>query len=307
MVTGRLSSTDPNIQNIPRPGNDKFMLRHAFVADPGYILIVADYEQLEMRVMAHCSQDKNMLSAIRDGVDLHCYTVSRMFGVDYEEVISAKRADEPTVEQKKLKELRQAAKAIGFGLIYGIGARKLGHNLTKDFGRLVTQQEAKNLMEKYFQVFEGTRFYIKNTKKECKESSLVVKDSTIPNSGAGVPFVNTITGRFRRLPQINARNKFDSSQAERQSVNSIIQGTAADIAKFAMLKVNNDDLLKSLGIELLLQVHDELIFQCPDDPSIIERGKGRIKELMEHPFDGFELDVPIPTTCDYAYSWGDAK
>lgn len=306
VVTGRLSSRSPNLQNIPRTSGDKFGIRYAFVADPGYVLIVSDYEQLEMRLMAHCSQDEKMIEAINNGVDLHCYTVEKMFNIPYEEVLAAKKADDPTPEQKELKNYRQVAKSIGFGLIYGIGPMKLSHDLSETLGREVTINEAKRLIEQYFSVFEGARKYIFGTRENCKKSRLKVLDPSIENSGEGVPYVQTLTGRFRRLPQINSRQKKYASQAERQAVNSIIQGSAADIAKFVMIATDNDELLQNLNVKLLLQVHDELIFQCPDDDEIIQTAKDRILELMNHPFEE-DLSVPLPSDCNHAYSWGEAK
>ena len=296
-VTGRLSSKEPNLQNLPRPGSDKYRIREAFVAPPGKILFVSDYEQLEMRIMAHFSEDPRMLEAIWDGLDLHCFTVSLMYGIDYEEVITAKKtkAEDRTDRQKQIVEYRQAAKAIGFGLIYGIGAKTLGINLSADLGRIVTLQEAQGMIRKYFGIFQGVEAFIKQTHRDCKK----------------VEFVRTILGRKRRLPMINSKGgdseKGIAAMAKRQAVNSIVQGSAADIAKAAMIRCEEDPELTTLGAMLLLQVHDELIFELPDIMEVRTQVEHRVTEIMETPFPGFELKVPIPTDGNFGYTWADAK
>lgn len=301
-VTGRLSSSDPNLQNIPRPGNDKYGIREAFVAPPGKILFVADYAQLEMRLMAHFSQDPKMIQAIKDGLDLHCYTVSLMYGVSYDEVFAAKKAKNPTDWQITLLGYRQAAKATGFGLIYGIGPKRLAAGLTKELGHIVTLQEGKQMIRGYFDIFQRAEQFIKETHEFCRTNE----------------FVQTLLGRKRRLPQINATGGSGdeddvnatgiAAQARRQAVNSIIQGTAADIAKSAMIRCETDHELNELGAQMLLQVHDELIFEIDDDPDIIALTKKRVTQIMEHPFgEDFELSVPLPVDGDVAYTWADAK
>lgn len=306
-VTGRLSSRDPNLQNLPRPNpeNDPCRIREAFVAPPGKVLIVKDYEQLEMRIMAHFSQDPKMINAINNGLDLHCYTVSLMYGVSYDEVIAAvikKKAKHKLNDREKLLiGYRQAAKATGFGLIYGIGPNKLAINLTEELGRTVTVDEAVGMIKNYFRVFEGVEAFIKRTHAACRESE----------------FVQTIIGRKRRLPEINAKGSKEedgdinangiAAMARRQSVNSIIQGTAADIAKAAMIRCEFDEELKILGVQMLLQIHDELIFEVDEDPDIIALVDKRITAIMEHPFPGYDLSVPLPTDGNVVYSWSDAK
>lgn len=301
-VTGRLSSSEPNLQNIPRPGNDKYGIREAFVAAPGKILLVMDYAQLEMRLMAHFSQDPKMIQAIRDGLDLHCYTVSLMYGVSYDEVAAAKKASNPTEWQITLIGYRQGAKATGFGLIYGIGPNRLAAGLSKDLGRLVTVGEAKKMIRGYFDIFQGAEQFIKDTHTSCRANE----------------YVQTLLGRKRRLPGINASGGSGddadvnangiAAQARRQSVNSIIQGTAADIAKSAMMRCEYDAELRELGAEMLLQVHDELIFEIEDQPDIIALVKKRVQHIMENPFgEEFELSVPLPVDGDVAYTWADAK
>jgi DNA polymerase-1 len=299
-VTGRLASADPNIQNIPRSKTDKYKIRDAFVASPGKRLVVADYDQLEMKLMAHFSGDQRMCEAINTGRDLHCVTVSLMFAEDYDAVIAAKKAKSPTPEQEILVQKRQSAKAVGFGLIYGIGPQKLAGQLTDELKREVTKEEAALNIKKYFGAFPGVEDFIKATHRYCHQTE----------------FVQTILGRKRRLPQINAKGgggqtgddaKGIVAEARRQSVNSIIQGTASDVAKAAMLRAENDEVLRSYGAELLLQIHDELIFEVDDNPQVVEAVKNRVKELMEDPFNGYKLNVPLTTEAHSGYTWTEAK
>lgn len=314
-VTGRLSSTDPNLQNIPRTSEDVFKIREAFVAGFGMCLVVADYAQLEMRLMAHFSGDAKMIKAIHDGIDLHCLTVSEMHGIPYEEVIGAVKAEKAmkkaqskglpftplTERQEELLFMRQAAKATGFGIIYGIGGKRLAIGLTaaaaesaKARGlkesRIVTEEEGFQLIEKWFNVFPRVRSYI-------NETHVVMK-----TKGS----VQTVTGRYRRFGDIKGMSFKDKSQAERQGVNSIIQGSAADIAKVVMIIAENDPIMKSLGANLLLQIHDELIWECPDTDEIREKVKKRAQEIMESPFSA-PLAVPLPAECGHGHSWATAK
>jgi DNA polymerase-1 len=236
-----------------------------------------------------------MLQAIWDGLDLHCYTVALMYGYDYEEVIAAKKSKDRDDRQKQIVDLRQAAKAIGFGLIYGIGPKTLGINLSSDLGRVVTLQEAQGMIRKYFGIFQGVEAFIKGTHRDCKKRE----------------FVRTLMGRKRRLPMINSKGgdseKGIAAMAKRQAVNSIIQGSAADITNAAMIRCDEDQELAQLDAHLLLQVHDELIFELPDNPETKALVKNRVTEIMETPFPGFELKVPIPTDGNFGYTWADAK
>jgi DNA polymerase-1 len=300
-VTGRLSSSEPNLQNIPRPKTDKFKIRDAFMAAVGKRLVVADYDQLEMKLMAHFSGDPKMCDAINSGKDLHCVTVALMFGEIYEEVYAAKKAKDPTPEQDILLMKRQSAKAVGFGLIYGIGAMKLAAQLTEELKRPVLKEEAQNDINRYFGAFPGVKKFISQTHAYCHQTE----------------FVQTLLGRKRRLPQINARGGGNSddgdpkgivAEARRQSVNSIIQGTASDVAKGAMIRAEFDPVLRDLGAKLLLQIHDELIFEVDDHPEVVKAVKARVTELMEAPFgDGFKLNVPLTTEAHDGYTWTEAK
>ena len=319
-VTGRLSSGDPNLQNIPSRGDWGRKIREFFVAgqwgsaddfclpsvahvSPPKLkrsqqmsLIVADYEQLEMRIMAHMSGDKTMIDTIRSGKDLHSMTGALAVGADYDLIVAAKKADDPTKEQKALIELRAAMKAVGFGLLYGIGAKKLGMQLglpmVKKLSRsgryYETCPEAEELIEKYFNIYPEVYNFIEDTHFQC-ENDL---------------FVQTILGRYRRLPDILSKEKGLSLQAQRQSVNSRIQGSAADIVTEAMINCETSPLLRKLGVRMLMQIHDELVFEVPKIPEIEEQAKEEIRRCMENPFD---MEVPILISMDCAHSWGEAK
>ena len=296
--SGRLSSSDPNLQNIPRPDEDQFKIREAFRAAKGKRLIVADYAQLEMRLMAHFSRDAKMIQAIIDGVDLHCLTVSEMYGIPYDEVIGAVHAKDaakktgvkPTERQKELLMLRQAAKATGFGIIYGIGGPRLAAGLTKMGAKTYSEAEGWQLIEKWYGVFPGVRVFIESAKKQIKQ----------------IGYVQTISGRFRRAGDVANMSKRDASQTERTLINAIIQGSAADIAKASMLKAEADPELNYYGAQMLLQVHDELVFEVPDIPEVVEACKKRLKAIMEDPF-GQPLLVPLPAEVGDGYTWASAK
>jgi DNA polymerase I-like protein with 3'-5' exonuclease and polymerase domains len=318
-VTARLASGDPNLQNIPAKGHWGKVIRKFFVAgswgscddwvldgirarkpvfsrDQKMRLIVADYEQLEMRIMAHMSGDPTMIDTIRAGKDLHSMTGALAVGADYDLITAAKKAANPTPEQEALVALRGHMKAVGFGLLYGIGAKKLGLQLglkmvkkyAKNGFSYDTCPEAEDLIEKYFSIYPKVYQFIEDTHYLCAENL----------------FVETILGRRRRLPDILSRDKGLAKQAERQSVNSRIQGSAADIAIQAMINCETSEVLRSLGVRMLLQIHDELIFEVPDIPEIIESAKVEIRAQMENPF---VMDVPILISMDSAYSWGEAK
>lgn len=301
-VTGRLSSVDPNLQNIPRPSTDKFGIRTAFMPKEDHVLLVIDYEQLEMRLMAHYSEEPNMINVINKGWDIHAGTASLMFGHKYEDIIAAGKkkkiaAKDSSIKltrmEKQMCEDRQAAKAIGFGLNYGEGAKKLAKGLGK------SKDEAKELIQQYFMPYPAVREFIDSTHHYIKHHHMI----------------ETILGRPRRFPEMEYLGKLNywkmrgsekatRAQCERQSVNSVIQGSAADVAKMAMILCDTDSKMLSLGSELLLQVHDELIFEVPEE-SVKEVEALAIKH-MEHPF-GADLLVPLTVDSGYGYSWASAK
>jgi DNA polymerase I-like protein with 3'-5' exonuclease and polymerase domains len=319
-VTGRLASGDPNLQNIPAKGEWGRKIRKWFVAgtwgacdhwclpsvahvsppdlprDFPMRLIVADYEQLEMRIMAHLSGDPTMCNTIHAGKDLHSMTAALAVGASYDDIVAAKKADNPTPEQYKLIELRGGMKAVGFGLLYGIGPKKLGMqlglplvtNISRSGRAYESCPEAEVLIDKYFGIYPKVLEYIEDTHWRCKEDL----------------FVQTIQGRFRRLPDILSRERGLALQAERQSVNSEVQGSAADIVNKAMQKCENDPEMRALGVRMLLQIHDELVFEAPDDDDMVAQARARVRANMENPFP---MSVPILISMDDAYSWGDAK
>ena len=269
-------------------------------------LLVADYRQLEMRIMAHMSRDEGMIEAILDGLDLHCQTVvlASERGVpgipanlEYAEVKAAKSADKPTPEQAVLAAARGNLKSTGFGIIYGIGALKLGMQLGLPIVKKVHRNgksrdwcpQAQELIKSYLEdIYPGVGKFIEETKDRCHEELVV----------------HTIIGHPRRLPDIISRDRMLSSQAERQAPNARIQGSGADITNEAMLRCEEDEELRSLGVRLLLQVHDELVFEVPDDPQFIKPARKRIHTLMEDPFP---MRVPIEIDIEEGYNWGDAK
>lgn len=292
-VTGRLSSSEPNLQNIPRPEEDEFRIREAFIGGERKRLLVADYEQLEMRLMAHFSGDVKMIDAIQKGMDLHCYTTAEMEGIPYDDVLAAKKVkkkEDLTEAQKILLLKRQNNKGTGFGIIYGIGGPKLAAKLTRESKHLVTEEEGWSLINKWLNVFPGVRTYIDKTK----------------DSMQAYGYVQVITGRLRRFGDVRNMNRRDASQADRQAVNSVIQGTAAEIAKFSMLKAEGDQEMEKLGCSLLLQVHDELVWEVPDDPEIERLAAKRAKEIMESPFP-YPLSVALPASVGSADTWASAK
>lgn len=315
-VTGRLSSSNPNLQNIPAQGDVGHAIRKAFVADDGKQLIVADYSQMEMCVMAHVSGDRAMIDAISNGLDLHSFTASKMLGVEYEHVLIAKwMKDLPEeyceieqgleawheydVEQlmdisrrsKDLVNARKAAKAIGFGLMYGRGPGALAEELG------VSRNEAKELIAQWFDTFPAVRDYIDWVQNEARTR----EDHA----------VFTCFGRPRRLTTITSSNHGVRAKAERDAINAPIQGSASCITKRAMLLIDQDpelggDCLEggSLGTGLLLQVHDEIMLEAPNNEENIEWINQRMQQIM---VEAANLRVPLKATGGVASSWADAK
>jgi DNA polymerase I len=287
--TGRFSQAAPNGQNLPKPDGDEWGIRKAFIPRPGRKLLVGDYSTLEMRIMAHFSQDQNMIGAIEDGKDLHCVTVSRMHeGIPYEEAYEAKKAKdrgEADERQLYLVRLRGEDKAVGFGIIYGAGPKRISEQLE------IPKKEAKEKIGDYFNAYPGVKEYMDNTIFQCQ------------NDG----FVTTLLGRRRRLPAINHQTYSLKSAAERESINSPIQGTAADITKAAMLNIERCEILNELGVEMINQIHDELVCECPEENAHI--AAPIMQDYMEHPFGEGEhpLCVPTPAEVLIVDCWADAK
>ncbi|MFP7199930.1 DNA polymerase I [Lysinibacillus halotolerans] len=265
-ATGRLSSTDPNLQNIPIRLEEGRKIRQAFVpSKEGWVLFAADYSQIELRVLAHMSKDENLVDAFIQGMDIHTRTAMDVFHVSEEDVTA---------------NMRRAAKAVNFGIVYGISDYGLSQNLD------ITRKEAGEFIDKYLQSFPGVKEYMDRIVQEAKLNG----------------FVTTILNRRRYLPDITSRNFNLRSFAERTAMNTPIQGSAADIIKKAMIDM--DARLKQEGLQtkMLLQVHDELIFEAPkEEIEILER---IVPEVMEH---AIELAVPLKVDFSYGHTWYDAK
>jgi DNA polymerase-1 len=261
-ATGRLSSTDPNLQNIPIRKEVGRLVRSAFVAPPGHQIVSADYSQIELRVLAHLAKDEQLGVAFRDKLDVHEHTASLIFEVPRDQVTS---------------DMRRRAKAINFGLIYGMGEARLARE------QGITREEARHFMEAYFERFVGVRNFM---------------NMTVENARTGEA-VRTILGRRRFLPNLNSGNRGLRFEAERVAKNTPIQGTAADILKLAMISLGEGDVVP--GARMILTVHDELVFEVPD--AHVAKAEALIKEAME---SAFKLDVPLVVDVGHGAHWGDA-
>lgn len=258
-TTGRLSSTDPNLQNIPIRTERGRMVRKAFIAEQGNVLISADYSQIELRILAHITDDEGLTRAFRDDLDIHAATASEIFNIHLRDVTA---------------EHRRIAKAVNFGLAYGQGAFGLAETLG------IPRKEATDIIDRYFQRFAGVKRYMENTVKEAMEQG----------------FVSTLFGRRRYLDELQSKNPNIRRSGERMAINAPIQGTASDLVKLAMIKVH-----ESLPIPVLLQVHDELIFECPAEDA--EELSADIKEIMENVH---QLKVPLKVNVGCGLNWDDA-
>ena len=283
-TTGRLGSAQPNLQNVPRASSDPHRIRAAYAPEPGNKFIVADYAQLEMRVMAEMSQDAGFIAAISSGKDLHAYTGSKMAGKDYEAFYQAAKVD----EDPEAVEMRQAAKSVGFGILYCQGKKRLAEGLSETLGRFVTESEAQGYIDMFLTEFRGIKIFMDSMQALAKEQG----------------FVQTMSGRMRRLSKIKSRSYGERGHAERQAVNTPIQGSAADIVKKVMINLNKNERLKELGWYLLHQVHDELIFEGPEEHA--EEALTIIQYEMEHPYSE-PLSVPLIAEPKIVDNWADAK
>lgn len=284
------STKTPNSQNFPRPDSDEFHIRSAFIAPEEKKLIVADYGQLEMRIMAHFSQDEGMLTAIKQGMDLHCFAVEKMYGIPYADVKAAKkRSDEVKYDdlsdfEKDCLKKRQTCKNTGFAIIYGAGAPRISAMLE------IPLEDAKHIVELYFEAFPGVQDFMEDTVEDCQIYE----------------YITTLVGRRRRLPDVNHHQFIKRSHAEREAVNSPIQGSAADITKAAMLAIESDPVCQELGVVIVNQIHDEIVCEVPAENA--EAARARIKVLMEKPFYGQQaLIVPTPVDAKIVDSWDQAK
>lgn len=275
-VTGRLSSSQPNMQNLPRGAQ----IRNAISAPEGYKLVVADYSQIELRVLAHMSKDPVMLIAYAEGEDIHARTAAEVFGYDYEEIIKANSLEpgDRTPVQEKYSAARFAAKTINFGIVYGMGPQSLAASTG------YTVEEAERFLTLYMSRYGGVKDFIERT------------HSIVDKCG----YVRTLTGRKRRLPAAHSKDWKIKGGALRQAVNSRIQGSAADLIKIAMMKMHEP--LKGLGAQILIQVHDELVILVSE--SNAEKAAVIVKDCME---GATELRVPLVTEPHIVARWGEAK
>ncbi len=264
-ATGRISSAEPNLQNIPVRTPLGREIRRAFTAAPGCVLVDADYSQIELRILAHFSGDAAMLDAFRKGQDIHARTAAEVAGIPIEEVTP---------------QLRSNAKAVNFGLVYGIS----GFGLARNTG--MSRREADAFIQKYFETYPGVQRFMKKA----------VAD------GYAAGESRTLFGRVRRLPELKAANANVRSFGERAAMNTPVQGTAADIIKLAMVRVHSALKEKGLKARLILQVHDELIIECPEEESAAV--ETLLRDCMEHVM---ELDVPLTVEVHTGKSWYETK
>ncbi len=264
-VTGRISSTEPNMQNIPTRTELGSHIRKMFVAPKGRLLADADYSQIELRVLAHVAGDEAMIGAFRKGADIHSVTAAQVLGIPLDEVT---------------KEQRSSAKAVNFGIVYGIGEYSLSQDLK------ISVKEAKAYIDSYLEKYSGVKKYMEDTKEAARKNG----------------YVTTMFNRIRYIPELASSNFNTRSFGERAAMNAPIQGTAADIIKLAMVRIFNRLKAEKLESKLILQVHDELIIEtCPEE---LERVKTILREEMEN---AAEMSVPLVVDMSEGKSWYDAK
>ncbi|WP_022853929.1 DNA polymerase I [Thermodesulfatator atlanticus] len=264
-ATGRLSSSDPNLQNIPVRGEEGTKIRKAFVPEKGALFLSADYSQIDLRVLAHYSGDETLIEAFKRGEDIHRRTAAEIFGVSPEEVTS---------------EMRRMAKTINFGIVYGMSPYGLAKELK------IGRREAKAFIERYFERYPGVKRYMEQIVAEAREKG----------------YVETLFGRKRPLPDINSPNRTAREFAERTAINTPIQGTAADIIKLAMIKLDTTIEEKGFETKMLLQVHDELLFEVPEKE--VEEIQKIVRQIME---GVVTLKVPLKVNLALGKNWAEAK
>jgi DNA polymerase-1 len=263
-VTGRLSSSEPNLQNIPVRTEEGREIRRAFVADSGNLLISADYSQIELRILAHYSKDEALLEAFSKGEDIHLRTAAEIFGVQADEVSA---------------EMRRQAKAINFGIIYGMSSFRLA----KDLG--IPQKTGREIIERYFERYQGVRSYVEE----------------MPKIGREQGFVATLFNRKRFLPDLNSRNRNIRQFAERTAINTPIQGSAADIIKLAMIKIDAELERKALPARMIMQVHDELVLEVEGG------GAQEVANLVQYEMESVaSLAVPLVVEAGIGANWDEA-
>ena len=264
-ATGRLSSTEPNLQNIPARTEVGSRIRGMFVAAPGHVLVDADYSQVELRLLAHMAGDEVMRQAFLSGEDFHTLTAAKVFHVDSPQVTP---------------QMRSSAKAVNFGIVYGISA----FSLAQDIG--VSVAEARAYMERYFDTYRGVRQYMEQVVERARDQG----------------YVETLMHRRRDLPELKSSNFNLRSFGERVALNMPIQGTAADIIKLAMVRAEQRLAAENLRAKLIMQVHDELIVECPEEE------KEAVERLLEEEMSGVvRLSVPLPAQAHSGRTWLEAK
>jgi DNA polymerase-1 len=263
-ATGRLSSSEPNLQNIPARGNWGKRIRETIIAEDGNILLSSDYSQVELRILAHLSQDKGLLDAFRNNLDVHTRTASELFGIPPDEVTS---------------DMRRIAKTVNFGVIYGISPFGLSETLS------ISREEARKYIERYFDRHPGVKMYIEKIIESAKSNGYVV----------------TLFGRRRPIPELRNQNSAIRQQGERLAINSPIQGTAADIIKIAMTRIWRSFREQGIKAKMILQVHDELLFELPINE--LDRTREVVREKMEK---AVELSVSVKVEIGHGKNWAEA-
>jgi len=265
-ATGRLSSSSPNLQNVPVRTEEGREIRRAFIAPSEDIMILAaDYSQIELRILAHLSKDARLVEAFEKGEDIHTYAASLVFGVPIDKVTS---------------DMRRSAKTMNYGIVYGIGARRLASELK------ISMDEAQTLIDSYFQTYSGVKAYFDQTIEEATEKG----------------YVTTLTGRRRYMPELASKSRNIREFGKRAAINAPVQGSAADLIKIAMLKVDDYLISTNKGAKMLLQVHDELVFETPK--AELDEVTEDIRQIMEN---AMQLDVPIKVDINVGQNWLEAK
>ena len=264
VATGRLSSSDPNLQNIPIRGEEGKKIREAFVPGEGFVLLSSDYSQIELRILAHISKDPLLIDSFNKNEDIHAKVAQEVFGVQYADIT---------------QDMRRTAKVINFGIIYGMS----GYGLAKELG--VSQREAQNYIDAYFERYKGVKNYIERILKEARSNG----------------FVKTMFGRIRYVPEINNHDNSVRQVGERIAMNTPIQGTAADIIKLAMVSIHRKLKEKCLCSHIIMQIHDELVLEVKDEET--ETVKDIVKTEMENVI---KLSVPLNVSLGLGKSWAEA-
>jgi DNA polymerase-1 len=260
-ATGRLSASDPNVQNIPIRTTEGIRIRETFIPAEGRLMLAADYSQVELRILAHYSDDESLLEAFNKGEDVHRRTAAEVAGITIDEVDADQRA---------------RAKAVNFGIIYGSSAFGLANNLG------IATGEAQAIVDAYFARYSGVRRFLDETVKEAK----------------AIGYVTTLLGRRRYLPDLGSKNRVLRQAAERMAVNTVIQGTAADLIKIAMVKVDQTLAGSDLDVIMTLQVHDELVFEVPEPE--VDVLSALVRDDMENVFN---LKVPLVVDIGFGANW----